>query len=79
MTEAAPNSRGEIARRKTIGLLTWPGPALMLCGRSIFSLLAQGLVAGVYALRSSPGRPQRAGFPSMPRSSTWDPLGCSGR
>lgn len=54
MMEAAPNSRDEIAGRKSAGFLTWSGPGLILFARSIFSFLAQGLVAGVYALRSAP-------------------------
>ena len=36
-----------------MGRLPWSGPALMLFARSIFSFLAQALVAGVYALQSS--------------------------
>jgi hypothetical protein len=50
---AVPNSREEIARRKNIGLVTASGPALMLFARSIFSVLAQGGVAAIYAVRSS--------------------------
>jgi hypothetical protein len=68
--EVAPNSRDEIARRKTAGLLTWSGPGLILFARTVFSFLAQGLVAGVYALQSSPA-PWRAaarwGCRSTPR------------
>src|SRR5262245_55420825 len=37
-----------------MGLLTWSGPALMLFARTIFPVLAHGLVAGIYALQSSP-------------------------
>jgi hypothetical protein len=48
-----PNSRVELVRRRATGRLTWSGPALMLFARSIFSFLAQGLVAGLYALQSS--------------------------
>jgi uncharacterized protein len=54
MIEAAPNSRDQITRRKARGLLTWSGPGLVFFARSIFSFLAQGLVAGIYALQSSP-------------------------
>ena len=49
-----PNSRVELVRRRATGRLTWSGPALMLFARSIFSFLAQALVAGLYALQSSP-------------------------
>src|SRR5262245_60814342 len=52
--DVVPNSRGEIARRVAAGSLTWSGPALMLFARSLFSFLAQGLVAGIYARQSSP-------------------------
>ena len=48
------NSRVELIRLRTIGRLTWSGPALMLFARSIFSFLAQALVTGLYALQSSP-------------------------
>ena len=48
------NSRAAIARRRAMGRVTWPGLTLMLFARSIFSFLAQALVAGVYALQSSP-------------------------
>jgi uncharacterized protein len=48
------NSRAELVRRKAAGGLTLSGPALMLFARSIFSFLAQALIAGIYALHSSP-------------------------
>ncbi len=54
MTRPGANSREAIAGRKATGVLTWSGPALMLFARTIFSVLAQGLVAGIYALHSSP-------------------------
>lgn len=49
----APNSRAAIEKRRDAGLLTWRWAALLLFARSIFSFLAQGLVAGVYALQTS--------------------------
>jgi membrane protease YdiL (CAAX protease family) len=49
-----PNSREQIASRKHVGLLTWQWPVLMLFARSVFSILAQAVVAGIYVLRSSP-------------------------
>ena len=54
MTEAGANARGAIAGRHARGVVTWSGPGLMLFARPIFSVLAQGVVAGLYALRSSP-------------------------
>src|SRR5262245_5748401 len=54
MAEVAANSRAALAGRKAVGRLTWSGPALMLFARLIFSVTAQALTAGVYALRSSP-------------------------
>jgi hypothetical protein len=65
MTTVAADARGEIASRRAEDLVTWSGPALMLFARSIFSFLAQGLVAGFYALRSSPA-PWLAAAPWMP-------------
>jgi hypothetical protein len=75
MTEVAVNASGEIARRKAIGLLTWSGPALMLFARLIFSVLAQGLVAGVYGLQSSP-TPWRAAAPWLPVYATLIDAAC---
>jgi hypothetical protein len=54
MMEAAVNSREQIAVRSAMGRLTWAGPALMLFARTIFSVLAQGLVAVLHAAQSSP-------------------------
>jgi hypothetical protein len=75
MMAVAPNSRVEIERRKAAGLLTWSGPALLLFARSIFSVLAQGLVAGFYALQSSPA-PWLAAARWLPVYATLIDVGC---
>ena len=71
----APNSPVEIERRKAAGLLTWSGPALLLFARSIVSILAQGLVAGCYALQSSPA-PWLAAARWLPVYATLIDVGC---
>ncbi|HET9982762.1 MAG TPA: CPBP family intramembrane glutamic endopeptidase [Longimicrobiales bacterium] len=58
-----------------MGLLTWSGPAPMLFARPVFSVLAQGLVAGVYALRSSP-TPWLAAARWLPVYATLIDVGC---
>ena len=58
-----------------MGLLTWSGPALMLFARSIFSVLAQGLVAGVYAIKSTPD-PWLAAAAWLPVYATLIDAGC---
>ena len=60
-----------------MGLLTWSGPALMLFARSIFSVLAQGLVAGVYAFQSST-TPWVAAAAWLPVYATLIDAGCLG-
>lgn len=49
-----PNDEGAIRRRLDAGALTWRGPAVMLFARSACAVGAQALVAGIFALRSSP-------------------------
>jgi hypothetical protein len=60
-----PNSHDALVRRRDTGLLTWRGPALMLFARSACAVGAQALVAGVFALRSSP-TPWRDSEPWLP-------------
>jgi hypothetical protein len=43
-----------LVRREHTGALTWRGPVLMLVARSAFAVVAQALVAAIFALRSSP-------------------------
>ena len=49
-----PNSSEALVRRADARTLTWRGPALMLFARAAFAIVAQALVAAVFALRSSP-------------------------
>ena len=49
-----PNSHEALVRRREAGTLTWRGPALMLFARAAFAVVAQGIVAAIYALRASP-------------------------
>ena len=49
-----PNSHDALLHRRDAGTLTWRGPALMLFARAVFAVLAQGVVAVIYALRGSP-------------------------
>jgi len=49
-----PNSYEVIVRRRDDGTLTWRGPALMLFARAAFAVVAQGVVAAVFALRGAP-------------------------
>ena len=54
MSEAnVPNSRAAIRERRAAGALTWSGPVLMLFARSVFAVVAQGLVAAMYAANGS--------------------------
>jgi uncharacterized protein len=54
MSEAAiPNSRAAIFERRAAGVLTWSGPVMMLFARSVLAVVAQGLVAAIYAAQGS--------------------------
>jgi len=50
----APNSYEALLRRLDSARLTWRGPLLMLFARTACAIAAQALVAGIFALRSSP-------------------------
>jgi hypothetical protein len=46
MSEAsAPNGRAALAERRAAGLLSWPGPLLLLFARPVLAVAGQGLVA----------------------------------
>ena len=49
-----PNSHETLLRRRETGTLTWRGPALMLFARAAFAVVAQAVIAAVFALRASP-------------------------
>ena len=56
-------------------MLTWRGPALMLFARAACAVVAQGLVAAVFALRSSP-TPWHDAEPWLPVYGTLIDAGC---
>jgi membrane protease YdiL (CAAX protease family) len=64
-----------LVRREDAGALTWRGPMFMLVARSAFAIVAQALVAGIFALRSSPA-PWHDAEPWMPVYGTLIDLGC---
>jgi uncharacterized protein len=70
-----PNSGEALLQRANTGALTWRGPALMLFARAGFAVVAQGLVAGIFALRSSPN-PWHAAEPWLPVYATLIDGGC---
>ena len=59
------NSHEMLLRRREAATLTWRGPVLMLVARSAFAVMAQGLVAVIFALRASP-TPWRDAEPWLP-------------
>jgi len=70
-----PNSHEAIRQRRDAATLTWRGPALMLFARSACAVAAQGIVAGVFALRSSP-TPWHDAEPWLPVYGTLIDAGC---
>src|SRR5262245_42495695 len=70
-----PNGREALLRRRDAGTLTWRGPALMLFARSVCAVGAQGLVAIMFALRSSP-HPWLDAAPWLPVYGTLIDAGC---
>ena len=54
-----------LVRRENTGALTWRAPVLMLVARSAFAIVAQALVAVIFAFRSSPA-PWHDAEPWMP-------------
>jgi hypothetical protein len=69
------NGREALLRRRDAGTLTWSGPALMLFARSVCAVAAQGLVAIIFALRSSP-TPWLDAAPWLPVYGTLIDAGC---
>jgi hypothetical protein len=70
-----PNSHEALVLRRKAGLLTWRGPALMLFARSVFAVGAQGVVAAVFLLQSSP-TPWHDSEPWLPVYGTLIDAGC---
>ena len=70
-----PNSHEALIRRQDAATLTWHGPALMLFARAGLAVGAQALVAGIFALRSSP-TPWHDAEPWLPVYGTLIDAGC---
>jgi membrane protease YdiL (CAAX protease family) len=70
-----PNSRAALVRKREEATLTWRGPALMLFARTACAVAAQGVVAGVFALRASPA-PWHDAEPWLPVYGTLIDAGC---
>jgi membrane protease YdiL (CAAX protease family) len=70
-----PNSRAALVERRAAGVLGWRGPVLMLFARSALAVVAQGLVAAIYAARGS-ATPWREAGAWLPVYGTLIDLGC---
>jgi uncharacterized protein len=70
-----PNSDRALLWRRDAGTLTWRGPAVMLFARAACAVAAQGLVAAIFALRSSP-TPWHDAEPWFPVYATLIDAGC---
>ena len=70
-----PNSSEALVRRLDAGTLTWRGPVLMLFARAACAVGAQALVAGIFALQSSP-TPWHDAEPWLPVYGTLIDAGC---
>jgi hypothetical protein len=69
------NGFESLLRRRDAGALTWRGPALMLFARSACAVVAQALVAAIFALRSS-STPWLDAAPWLPVYGTLIDAGC---
>jgi hypothetical protein len=70
-----PNAYDALLRRRDAGTLTWRGPALFLFARSACAVVAQGIVAGIYAIRGS-HTPWLDAAPWLPLYGTLIDSGC---
>jgi len=70
-----PNSKAEILKRTSSGLITWAGPLGMLVARSILCMIAQALVILIFWVRGSPD-PLRASTVWWQVTGTLVDLGC---
>jgi membrane protease YdiL (CAAX protease family) len=75
MSAMDPNSREALDQRCYAGTLTWRGPAMMLFARAACAIVAQAVVAAIFALRSSP-TPWRDSEPWLPVYGTLIDIGC---
>lgn len=72
---ASSNSQAEVEKRATLGQVSWAGPLVMVTGRTVLAVLAQGIVAFVYMLRHNPS-PWRAAAPWWSIYGTLVDIGC---
>jgi uncharacterized protein len=70
-----PNSLPALEERAAAGRLGWSGPVLMLFARLVLALLAQALVAGLFALQGHPS-PWEASAPWFTVYGTLIDVGC---
>lgn len=78
MSEAtAPNSRPALLDRRAEGLVTWPGPIIMLFARPTLAVAAQGIVAAICAAYGS-SAPWRDAGPWLPVYGSLIDGGCIG-
>ena len=75
VNSTARNARVTLNRRRHATMPTWRGPALMLFARAFFAVVAQALVAIVFALKSSP-TPWRDAAAWLPVYGTLIDAGC---
>ena len=69
------NSHAAISRRVGSEQLTWLGPLLVVTGRTVFAIVAQAVVAGLFVLRRHPS-PWSAAAPWWSVYGTLADLGC---
>lgn len=70
-----PNSKTAIQQRLNSGRITWTWPSVMVFARLIFAVLAQALVAGIFAMQRHP-TPWRAAAPWWTVYGTLIDIGC---
>jgi hypothetical protein len=69
------NSQPEIEARMARGQVSWAGPLVLVTGRTVLAVVAQGLVACIYALRHN-ASPWRAAAPWWTIYGTLVDIGC---
>lgn len=69
------NSQAEIETRMAQGNLSWAGPLVLVTGRTVLAVVAQGIVACIYVLRRNPS-PWQAAAPWWTIYGTLVDVGC---
>jgi hypothetical protein len=59
-TRSITNSQAEIQKRVALRQISWAGPLVVVTGRTVLAVVAQGIVALIYVLRHDPSPWQRA-------------------